>query len=476
MDDILSSFLSDISKNAPKQKSSPIINIPKKISKKLKDYQIKQVMRLINILLTYMICLDASDTGIGKTYIAIAICAILGKRPIIISPKIVMFYWLEICRIFGVEPYCIVNYETARDCNIYTNFKFNKRKPSPYVKFIDKEEISKDTETTYIWRNIPEDAALIIDEAHRCRKPSSYNGKFLISTKQLIKKNIPVILLSATISENIKDMKIPFFLFDIIPSTKKYTQYVKGLRKKTREATDQEVIKIIHNSTKEYTGRIRIKDLGDQFPSNQWCAQLFVTDDYDKISKAHNKIARCIAELNGKGGNHLGKIQKLKQKIELMKVPIFVEQAELYLEEGKSVIIFVNYLKTLLLLGEMLEIKCFIYGKQTIEERKKSIDLFQSNKRRIIACQARAGGSGIGLHDLHGGHPRAVLINYPDTAAELLQELGRGPRVGSKTPVIQRIICVANVPYEKNIADNINKKLSNISMINDGDLNGYDHV
>lgn len=108
-----------------------------------------------------------------------------------------------------------------------------------------------------------------------------------------------------------------------------------------------------------------------------------------------------------------------------------------------------------------------------MEDRQKAIDLFQNNKERIIICQIRAGGVGISLHDLHGGHPRVTLINYPDSASDLLQALGRAPRAGAKTPVLQRIIFVANVDYEKRIMQNINKKLANISTINDGDLNGY---
>jgi superfamily II DNA/RNA helicase len=169
----------------------------------------------------------------------------------------------------------------------------------------------------------------------------------------------------------------------------------------------------------------------------------------------------------------LAKIQKLKQEIEFRKVPIFIEQAQLYLDEEKSVIIFVNYLDTLHILAQELDIKCKIYGDQSMEKRQEAIDLFQSNEERIIICQIRAGGVGISLHDLHGGHPRVTLINYPDSASDLLQALGRAPRAGAKTAVLQRIIFVANVDYEKKIMQNINKKLANISAINDGDLEGY---
>ena len=84
----------------------------------------------------------------------------------------------------------------------------------------------------------------------------------------------------------------------------------------------------------------------------------------------------------------------------------------------------------------------------------------------------RAGGVGISLHDIHGDNPRVSLISLPDSASDFIQARGRIRRSEGK-PNIQRVIFVANVPYEKIIATNLNKKLSNLSAINDGDLDGY---
>src|SRR5277367_5536161 len=192
----------------------------------------------------------------------------------------------------------------------------------------------------------------------------------------------------------------------------------------------------------------------------------------------HQQIAILKQKLReNPQSNHLAQIQKLKQEIELRKVPIFIEQGEEYLQEGNSVIIFVNYLDTLHLLTARLHIRCQIYGGQTVTERQGAIDLFQSNQEKIIICQMRAGGVGIGLHDLGGNNPRVTLLNYPDQGSALLQALGRAPRSGAKSPVRQRIICVTSgdnkFSYEKKIMQNINRKLTNISAINDKDLDCY---
>ena len=55
---------------------------------KLLDYQESHVIRMINILLAHNIALDASDTGIGKTYIASAICKELKKNLLLFAPKL----------------------------------------------------------------------------------------------------------------------------------------------------------------------------------------------------------------------------------------------------------------------------------------------------------------------------------------------------------------------------------------------------
>lgn len=473
-------------KPEPKVYSKSVLSNQTK--RKLFSYQEKHVIKLIITLLENKIALDNSDTGTGKTYSACAVTMELERRPIIICPKTLIYSWSSVCEYFGIRPYDIVNYETIKNGKTYKDNKFIGRKKNKFMNIIESGP-ENPQESIYQWK-LPKDAIIIVDESHRCKDPSTDNGKFLMSLKQAIKQKIPVLLLSATICEKFNDMKIPFYLFGFIPSTRNYKHYIESLwnkypqykvkRKNFKSITEYRTVRensqalVIYDEIKNYTSRIKIKDLGNKFPSNQWCAQQFVAEESNKISEAYEQIAICMKKLKeNPGQNDLAKIQKLRQEIELRKVPIFIEQAKSYLEEGKSVIIFVNYLHTFDVLVDELEIKCKVYGKQTLEERKESIDMFQSNQEKIIICQIRAGGVGIGLHDIHGGHPRVTLVNYPESAADLLQALGRAPRAGAKSPVLQRIIFVANVEYEKKIAQRINRKLANISAINDGDLDGY---
>jgi len=491
----IKSFLDEIYSHA----DAPISEPPKvysrkilsnKTNNKVLSYQKKHIIKIISAILENNIALDSSDTGTGKTYVAIATCIELGKRPIIICPKTLIYNWLSVCEYFELKPYEIVNYETIRTGKSYIDSRFNNRMDSPFIT-LEEYEPGKSRKNVYEW-SVPDDGMIIFDEAHRCKSINSDNGKLLLSTKQLITDKIPVLLISATICEKTTDMKIPCYLFDKILDTRKYNHYVKNLvnrypncavrksdfAEKTsyNNAKDNANSMMIYEEIKNHTSRMRIKDLGDKFPKNQWYAQQYTADHPDDISKLYDEIAEHMAELKkkqSKENHHLARIIKLKQEIEMRKIPIFLEQAQIFLDNNKSVIIFVNYIRTLEIIQAKLNIKSVIRGKQNLQERVKYIEDFQSNKERIIICQIRSGGVGVSLHDLHGNHPRAVLMNYPDSASDLLQALGRAYRAETKTPVLQIIIFVANVEYEKTIMNNINKKLTNISAINDGDLNSY---
>ena len=169
----------------------------------------------------------------------------------------------------------------------------------------------------------------------------------------------------------------------------------------------------------------------------------------------------------------LGRLIRAKQRIELLKIPTFIEIIEDGLENNFSVVVFVNYKETQDQLLFRLKTSCRISGGQTMEEREANIHRFQSNESRIIVSTIQAGGVGISLHDLDGHFPRMSVISPTWSGQDLIQTLGRIHRAGAKSPVIQKIVYCAK-SYEVEICKLIEKKLKNISAINDGDLHGPD--
>ena len=160
---------------------------------------------------------------------------------------------------------------------------------------------------------------------------------------------------------------------------------------------------------------------------------------------------------------------RARQQAELIKVPLFVEMAEDALEDGMSVVIFVNFSETVRALSKRLNTNCVVWGENKGNERDVHIADFQADKKRVIIVNIKAGGAGLSLHDLNGNYPRISLISPTPSAVDLRQALGRVWRDGGKTKSLQKIIFAAST-VEEEVCEKVKLKLSNLDTINDGDL------
>jgi superfamily II DNA or RNA helicase len=78
-------------------------------------YQIESFEKLTAAVRTYGVGLDASDTGVGKTHVACAVCRELGLRPAVVCPKNLIPVWKKACREWGLPaPVFVLNYEAIR--------------------------------------------------------------------------------------------------------------------------------------------------------------------------------------------------------------------------------------------------------------------------------------------------------------------------------------------------------------------------
>jgi len=449
------------------------------IKYKLLEYQQEHVNNIIRILENNNTCLDASDTGTGKTYSAIASCIIGKFRPIIICPKSVIATWKNVCDYFDkkLNP-IIVNYETIKKGKIYNN---NNKLKSDFINIIrnNKERIEKIefnfSKSKIISQN--DNIIFIFDEVHRCSNLESDNCLLLISAKETNKK---ILLLSATIADYPEKFKPFFYVLNFINpsqvqnkniSYKKYISIVDSWIMR-----DYKPMVRIHNMLyPDRATRVKIDVLGDMFPQTQITATPYTLSNKraKEIEVEYKKLAIELEHIKNKKNtdkiNPLTLTIRAHQKIELLKIPIFVELAHDFLQNNFSVVIFVNFTQTLKTLSEMLHTNSIVYGEQSYEDRIKIIEDFQSNKTNIIILNIKAGGIGISLHDIYGGHPRISIISPSWNSIDLVQALGRIHRAGGKTKSLQRIIYVANT-VEERIAEKLKIKLKNINSINNGDL------
>jgi superfamily II DNA or RNA helicase len=446
---------------------------------KLLEYQQEHVNNIIRILTNNNSCLDASDTGTGKTYSAIAACILLNIRPIIICPKSVIATWKSVSNYFKLLNPIIVNYETIKKSKIYKDT--DKKIKADFIKIVrnDKniiEKIEFDFTKSKIIKN-DENILFIFDEVHRCSNLESDNCMLLLAAKETQKK---ILLLSATIADFPEKFKPFFYILNFInPEQVKeknidYKKYIKIVESWIMRDY-KPMVRIYNMLYPDRATRVRIDVLGDMFPDTQITATPYTLSKKraEEIEREYKKLALELDKIKNKKNND--KINPLTltirahQKIEILKIPTFVELAHDFIQNKYSVVIFVNFTQTLKTLAEMLHTDSIVYGEQDYNDRLKVIEDFQANKTNIIILNIKAGGVGISLHDIYGGHPRISLISPTWSSLDLVQALGRIHRAGGKTKSLQRIIYTANTVEEK-ISEKIKLKLKNINSINNGDL------
>lgn len=440
---------------------------------KLHSYQKIHLDNLMYSITKYNRALDASDTGTGKTFTAIALCKILDLKPFIVCPKSVIKNWIDVCDQFNLVYYGISNYELIQNCKYYTQTTKNYKMKCPYItvtkKYIVKKGKTKEKDF-FEWK-FPKNVLVIFDEAHRCKNKKTKTSSVLISAGVKPEK---ILLLSATIADKPETFEVAGMVLGLYDSMKSAKYWIKSVGLMT--GVHDKIFKEL-----KIGSRMRIKNITDVFKPNEVKCECLNMETCKEIQEKYKMIEEVMNDLKSKEmvTKGLGLLVVLRQQVEMLKVPTFVKLAKQYIAEGNAVAIFVSFTATLRTIAEELGTTCMIFGEQTIEERNKNIEAFNTDKSSIIICNMRAGGVGISLHK--GELPKISLIMPSYSAIDLLQCLGRIHRAGGKHPTKQKIIFCKDT-IEESLCEVIKEKIENIAHINDAELESYkiqgliDHV
>jgi len=338
---------------------------------------------------------------------------------------------------------------------------------TPYLKKSGK---------TFVW-NLPRGSLVLWDEVHNASGYSSQNGKVLALTKAF---GIHTLMMSATAAESPLKMKALGYLLGLHKYADHYSWCLAhGCYKNPWGALDfipsktlagQYMLELHKQIFPEKGVRVRIQDLPD-FPENAVFADAYDLGAHtDEIRKIYDELEEHLKKPD-KEEMAIVALLRARQQTELFKVPVLVEMTQDLIEEGKKIVIFVNFRETLdQLVFKLREFRPMsIYGGQSAADRDQAIRRFQQSDLRVIVCMIQAGGVGISLHDLDGKYPRVSLITPSYSAREMKQALGRIHRSGGKSKCIQRIIFAAGT-VEELACRSVRRKLNNISLLNDGDL------
>ncbi|TXG80962.1 MAG: hypothetical protein E6R13_07235 [Spirochaetes bacterium] len=446
-----------------------------KYENELYPYQINHVKIEVHALRTKGVAINGSDTGTGKTHCALVSAKNMDCNIVILCPKPVIAVWEVASKLHKFVEYDPLIKEKSTKkwfyCSNYEQFKGGK---TPFLKVR-----TKGNDVIYRWK-IPENTIVVIDECHKFKNYKTQNFMMIDSLNYGTLKDgkIPLLLLSATLVDKLS------FIYPIGKITGLFASYLEcknwiknQIIKTGRSNVDSYCMNLIHEHIfPKYGTRMRINELGDMFPENniiyEPCTTKSDNKDVDEIYRKMMKRVRKIIKAKGTSTHILVQLLRARQAAELTKIPTILEMTDEYVEEGCSVVIFVNFNDTLEHLAMALKTDCVISGENP-ELRDKMIAKFQSDEKNVIICNIQSGGIGISLHDLHGNRPRRSIMVPSWSAMMDKQALGRIWRAGGKSKCIQKILyCPKTI--EETIVNLIKEKFSNIDSINDGSGSSLD--
>ena len=453
-------------------------------SKGLLAPQVPHVRTLVDSLYANGYATDTSETGTGKMYCAAAVAREMCLPLSIICPKAVIPQWENVIKIFGLKPKCLVNFEKlTRGSTRWMKWKKKQKDPS---------SIKPDKTCIMPVFKFDPSSLVIVDEGHKCKGNDTSTSWLMIALKV---QKYKVLVSSATIACSPLEMRAYGFLVNLhqlynfndfcIMHGGNWTGKFGNIQWDMLSEESIKSMGALHEylyKTTKCASRMTVDMFGKEFPESHIIAEAFdLGANQKKLEAVFLEMEAELAKLEVRSARYKDHVfailMKARRKSELLKVPFLVDKAEELLEEGKSVVLFVNFDDTVQgIYDRLLKSKYvkqeeigFIVGGQSVKARKIDVDGFNADTKRVLIVNIAAGGTGISLHDLHGKFPRASLISPNWSAYNLRQALGRIWRLNGKTKSYQLIVYGANT-VEAQICRRVQAKLQCLDMLNDGDL------
>ena len=441
--------------------------------------QIPHSVKLLNSIYLNGIACDLSETGVGKTYCASWIAKQINSPVVVFCPKSVIPTWENVLGKFGIKANLLINFEKVM------------RGGTPYVSFKEAKTGQERWRYQLVHCNLPAGAFVIVDEAHKCKGATSLNAGLLIALKR---QGYKVLTLSATQATNPTEMRA----FGYATNLHNLYQFrdwcidhgaeevgrwgALGYNDESLEARNK-MSKCHDNlfNLQAIGSRLTREMMGSLFPDNHIQAEAYDLGPLSpKIQAVYDEMEEELASLEegteGYSEHVFAVIMKARRHAEMCKIPLFQEMTEDLYDEGKSVVIFLNFTESIEALSDRLEKNPklkgkigYVYGDIKFKQRWADIADFNADKKRILICNLKAGGASLSFHDLIGNHGRAALISPSFSAIDMLQALGRIHRQGGLTKCYQRIVYASGC-IEEMACNRVQSRLNNLSCLVDGDL------
>jgi hypothetical protein len=447
----------------------------------LLEPQKKHSKFLLDSIYTNGVALDLSPMGTGKMYCGSWIASQLNCPTVVICPHNIITEWHNVLEKFGIKNAIVINYESLVRGN------------SPYLKYDLKKfhATPKWWESRGIELTFRKDSFVIIDEVHRCRGQASLCSDLLVAIKNNGYKTLGC---TGTAATAIVDMKALGYFLNLHDG-KNFRQWCRDYGAVLNGygtidwSADQspahdgmlKINDLVFNKYK-IAARLKREEFEGIFPENRLIVDVFdLGKNTTKLQQVYANMYRELDELNRRAANYSQHVfaimMKAKRQSELLKVPTMVDWIIESFEDGTSPVVFVNFKDTIEGIRSRLP-NAYKSHFQALEGgiskivRNKIVADFQSDTKRILAANMKAGSASLGFHDLNGKYPRRSLINPSFSAVDVCQATGRIFRAKGLTPCLQRFFYAAD-SIEEEMADRMEKRVNNLDLLNDADLS-YD--
>lgn len=436
----------------------------------LRPWQVNSVGLVLSSLKKWGGAIDGSDLGVGKTYTACGVVRELGYNICVVCPKAVMVSWKRVIENhfkMGDKLVGIINYELL----------IRGKKDSEIASFVRNRKTQRDE---FTWK-LPKNTLIVWDESQKLKNWKTKNSKTCIAA---LKQGYKMLFCSATMATNPLELRTVGTTLKLFKGAKQYYDWayahgvVKGAFGLMFDKDDPSNSKFLKKLNGDIFGKrgVRLcRDTIPNFPQSEIIADCYNMDEQDtqtinQIDEEMEKELKSLAKREKKDKeSQLTIILRAREKTELIKIPLIVDMVNEGIENGMSVVVFLNFTNSINALSERLGTKCIFDGKTTDAVRQKHVDDFQADKERVIIVNAQSGGAGLTLGDVTGKYPRLSLISPSYSAVVMRQCTGRVWRDSSKSKSIQKLLFVAGT-IEEEVCNSVKQKLNNLDTLNDGDL------
>ena len=236
----------------------------------------------------------------------------------------------------------------------------------------------------FVWK-IPKDTLIIWDESQKLKGSKTQNSMCCL---EALKQGYKMLFCSATNATNPLELRTVGMAIKLFENNKQYYQwlYRHGVTKGRfglEFNNNKDVLKKLHKDIFIDRGTRLTRDTLPNFPESQIIADCYDMEEEsrNKINDLYEEMASELKRLKNKSKkestSQLVAILRARQQIELVKVPLFIEMIEDGIENGMSVVVFVNFTETLEAISKRINTKCIVNGLVKDLERQKNIDDFQ---------------------------------------------------------------------------------------------------